>query len=132
MHDLLMISKHPSCLGLHGDLDAGLTQGRRTQELREVLVASLDAKTLWTDYGIVASVIVSIIHFCSVTSLKSTHQPYTNSFPRADIHELLSGDLLHQIIKPFKDHVVDWILEWLTIEYGNSGAAVIVSEIDRR
>lgn len=55
-----------------------------------------------------------------------------NSFPRADIHELLSGDLLHQIIKPFKDHIVDWILDWLTLEYGNSGVAVIVSEIDRR
>ncbi|KZT70892.1 hypothetical protein DAEQUDRAFT_688244 [Daedalea quercina L-15889] len=105
----------PICLGNHNDLDSGLTQGRRTEELREALVAALDSKTLWTDYGIVASVI-----------------PYTNSLPRADIHELLSGDILHQIIKPFKDHVVDWIVDWLTLEYGEAGASVVLTEIDKR
>ncbi|KAJ7754298.1 hypothetical protein B0H14DRAFT_3096710 [Mycena olivaceomarginata] len=33
-------------------------------------------------------------------------------FPRADIHEMLSPDLLHQIIKgSFKDHLVTWIMD---------------------
>ncbi|KAG1889253.1 hypothetical protein F4604DRAFT_1915123 [Suillus subluteus] len=35
--------------------------------------------------------------------------PFTNDFPQADIHELLSFNLLHQLIKgAFKDHLVDW------------------------
>ena len=59
-------------------------------------------------------------------------QPYTNDFPRADIHELLSGDLLHQVIKPFKDHLVDWTHEFLEIAYGKAFAGVISDEIDRR
>ncbi|EPS96469.1 hypothetical protein FOMPIDRAFT_1130371 [Fomitopsis schrenkii] len=105
----------PVCLGHHNHLDCRLAAGRRSEELREALVGALDKKTLWDEYGIVASII-----------------PYTNNFPRADIHELLSGDLLHQIIKPFKDHVVDWITEWITLEYGEAGASIVMSEIDRR
>lgn len=34
-------------------------------------------------------------------------QPFTHGFPRADIHTLLSLDLLYQLIKEtFKDHLV--------------------------
>ncbi len=59
-------------------------------------------------------------------------KPFTNDFPRADIHELLSGDLLHQLIKgTFKDHLVTWIGEYLTIEHGESRAKEILDEIDR-
>ena len=37
-------------------------------------------------------------------------KPFTMAFLRADIHELLAPDLLHQVIKgTFKDHVVDWV-----------------------
>ncbi|KAJ7916694.1 hypothetical protein B0H13DRAFT_2231598 [Mycena leptocephala] len=46
--------------------------------------------------------------------------PFTRDFPRADIHEMLSSDLLHQVIKgSFKDHLVTW-------------ADAIMDEIDRR
>ncbi|KAF8167023.1 hypothetical protein K438DRAFT_1616201 [Mycena galopus ATCC 62051] len=35
-------------------------------------------------------------------------KPFTADFPRADLHELILMDLLHQIIKGmFKDHTVD-------------------------
>ncbi|KAH9835642.1 uncharacterized protein C8Q71DRAFT_762915 [Rhodofomes roseus] len=105
----------PICFGHHNDLDAGADQGRRTEEFTEALVAMLDERALWQDYGIVSNVI-----------------PYTNDFPRADIHELLSGDLLHQIIKPFKDHLVDWIIILLIIIYGEALASVILDELDRR
>ncbi|KAJ8691164.1 hypothetical protein PTI98_010760 [Pleurotus ostreatus] len=38
--------------------------------------------------------------------LTTDPQPFTNDFPRADIHELLSPDILHQLIKgSFKDHL---------------------------
>ncbi|KAH9927359.1 uncharacterized protein B0H18DRAFT_1118615 [Fomitopsis serialis] len=105
----------PVCPGPFNDLDAGFMQGRRSEELTEELVRRFDTKLLWEEYGIVANVI-----------------PYTNNFPRADIHELLSGDLLHQVIKPFKDHVVDWTIDYLKIEHGEGRAAEIVDEIDRR
>ncbi|TFY56536.1 hypothetical protein EVJ58_g7581 [Rhodofomes roseus] len=110
----LAIAKY-RCPGHCHHLDDGFTQGRRSQELTEELVRRLDAKQLWEEYGIVANVI-----------------PYTNDFPRADIHEILSGDLLHQLIKPFKDHGVDWTIEYLKIEYGEARAAEILDEIDRR
>lgn len=46
------------CLGHHKHLDCGLSQGRRSEELHEALVAALDKKTLWNEYGIVAGIIV--------------------------------------------------------------------------
>lgn len=60
-------------------------------------------------------------------------QPFTTSFPRADIHELLSCDLLHQVIKgTFKDHLVAWVEDYLKLKHGKSAAAKIMSDIDRR
>jgi hypothetical protein len=60
-------------------------------------------------------------------------QPFTANFPRADIHELLAPDLLHQIIKgTFKDHLVTWVMEYVTAEHGNSEANEIHADIDRR
>ncbi len=61
-------------------------------------------------------------------------QPYTSYFPRADIHELLTPDLLHQLIKgTFKDHLVDWVTEYieLTAE-SEQEAAKILDQIDIR
>ena len=54
-------------------------------------------------------------------------------FPRADIHELLSPDLLHQIIKgTFKDHLVTWVVEYITQIHTASEAKKILADIDRR
>ena len=60
-------------------------------------------------------------------------QPFTNDFPRADIHELLSPDLLHQVIKgTFKDHLVTWVWEYLVLAHGEARANEIMDDIDRR
>jgi hypothetical protein len=60
-------------------------------------------------------------------------QPFTNDFPHADIHELLSPDLLHQLIKgTFKDHLVTWVGEYLDAMHGKARAKVILADIDRR
>ena len=60
-------------------------------------------------------------------------QPFTSDFPRADIHELLSPDLLHQLIKgTFKDHLVSWINEYLVEEHGIVRGSEIIDDIDRR
>lgn len=55
------------------------------------------------------------------------------SFPCADIHELLTSDLLHQVVKgAFKDHLVVWVEDYLKLVYGPSKAGSILDEIDRR
>jgi Plavaka transposase len=60
-------------------------------------------------------------------------QPFTASFPQADIHELMAPDLLHQIIKgTFKDHLVEWVGEYLVAEHGETQAAAMMADIDRR
>ena len=60
-------------------------------------------------------------------------QPFTHNFPRADIYELLSPDLLHQIIKGvFKDHLISWVEKYLSAVYGPKGAKQHLSDIDRR
>ena len=54
-------------------------------------------------------------------------------FPRADIHKLLTSDLLHQAIKgAFKDHLVAWVEDYLRLVHGPSKANSILDDIDRR
>src|SRR6266550_7820229 len=64
--------------------------------------------------------------------IQSTIQPFTTHFPRADIHELLSPDILHQLIKGvFKDHLVTWVGQYIHIAYP-ADANAILAEIDWR
>ncbi|KIK05406.1 hypothetical protein K443DRAFT_641183 [Laccaria amethystina LaAM-08-1] len=59
--------------------------------------------------------------------------PFTHGFPRTDIHELLSPDLLHQIIKgTFKDHLVTWVTAYINLEHPPAEAKRILADIDRR
>ena len=60
-------------------------------------------------------------------------QPYTSHFPRADIHELLSPDILHQLVKgTFKDHLVTWVEDYISRTYSAGEAKKILDDIDRR
>ncbi|KAJ7429538.1 hypothetical protein B0H11DRAFT_2405483 [Mycena galericulata] len=70
---------------------------------------------------------------CFDPGILSDVVPFTNDFPRADIHELLSSDLLHQVIKgTFKDHIVTWVNDYLHVEHGEKRALEIIQDIDRR
>lgn len=88
------------------------------------------------DYGMsMESLLMSQLVIPSVLRAGSQlpQQPFTSNFPRADIHELLSCDLLHQVIKgTFKDHLVTWVEDYLKKKHGKSAAAKIMSDIDRR
>jgi len=60
-------------------------------------------------------------------------QPFTQDFPRANIYEMISPDMLHQLIKGiFKDHLVTWVCDYLYNEHGETRADVILDDIDQR
>ncbi|KAG2365854.1 hypothetical protein BDR07DRAFT_1449623 [Suillus spraguei] len=106
----------PRCLGNRKDLDGTQPCLHRRKAHTELLIEQLTYKQAWEQYGIIADLV-----------------PFTNDFPRADIHELLSPDILHQIIKgTFKDHLVDWVGEYLLVTHGTRHAAEIMDDIDRR
>ncbi|KAI1790338.1 hypothetical protein LXA43DRAFT_1083303 [Ganoderma leucocontextum] len=106
----------PACLNNPKELDAPQPGQTRSRAYTEGLCRIIESTVLWDDWGIVADVI-----------------PFTEGFPRADISELLSGDLLHQLIKgTFKDHLVTWIGEYLTITHGDARGKELLDEIDRR
>ncbi|TRM58162.1 hypothetical protein BD626DRAFT_408644 [Schizophyllum amplum] len=105
----------PKCDACPDDLD-GSGSRKRTHKKTEYLISVFDPGILWSDFGVRTDVV-----------------PFTYEFPRADIHELLSPDLLHQVIKgTFKDHLVTWIGEYLVLVYGETRAKEILDDIDRR
>ncbi|KAG1856602.1 hypothetical protein C8R48DRAFT_749163 [Suillus tomentosus] len=102
------------CLALRLNLDGGGMY--RCREHTDLMIGELPADTLWFEYGINSHVV-----------------PFTNDFPRADIHQLLSFDLLHQLIKgAFKDHLVDWVVKYLRITHSTKRGDKIMSDIDCR
>ncbi|KIJ59511.1 hypothetical protein HYDPIDRAFT_170763 [Hydnomerulius pinastri MD-312] len=60
--------------------------------------------------------------------------PFTASFPRANIHELIAPDILHQIIKgTFKDHLVAWVEAFLKKDLENEHRlGEVLADIDCR
>ncbi|KAG6824752.1 hypothetical protein H0H92_005914, partial [Tricholoma furcatifolium] len=89
--------------------------GRRSHQHTLALFDVLGKASLWDDYGIISDIM-----------------PFTHGFPRADIHELISPDLHHQIIKgTFKDHLVMWINEYLELEHTKAEATRIIADIDQ-
>ncbi|KAI9069864.1 hypothetical protein FKP32DRAFT_1558895 [Trametes sanguinea] len=89
----------------------------RFREHTALLRDAYDAETLWDVFGLNADV-----------------TPFTEQFPRANIHELLTPDLLHQLIKgTFKDHLVVWVLEYVKATSPSEREANrIIDDIDRR
>jgi hypothetical protein len=76
---------------------------------------------------------VSLLNMPTSIILTNVLQPFTHDFPRADIHEILTPDLLHQVIKgTFKDHLVAWVNAYLYEMHGKSRANAIIEDIDRR
>ncbi|KAG1725159.1 uncharacterized protein EDB91DRAFT_1239889 [Suillus paluster] len=103
------------CTALPEDLN-GSTAERRTQEYTNALVETFNSDALWDQYGIDDDIV-----------------PFTNDFPHADIHEMLSPDLLHQVIKGcFKDHLVTWTGEYLKEVHGEARANEIIDDIDHQ
>lgn len=107
----------------------------RSQAHNRFLHERLTIQQLW-EYGIVAEIKVShgVCDFNLISSsLIIYFQPFTADFDRADIHELIAPDLLHQVIKgTFKDHLVTWVEEYLVRKHGKAGAKHRLDDIDLR
>ncbi|KAJ3742712.1 hypothetical protein DFH05DRAFT_1536467 [Lentinula detonsa] len=87
----------------------------RTKLKTNLVINAFDPRIVWDDFGSRSDV------------------PSTSGFPRADIHELLSCDLLHQVIKgTFKDHLVEWISDYIMASNAPNEALEILKDIDRR
>ncbi|KAF8262344.1 hypothetical protein EI94DRAFT_1773205 [Lactarius quietus] len=108
----------PKCTARPTNLDDDPTAILRSHHHASALQEAFESepRVLWDGYGIINYV-----------------TPFTAHFPRADIYELLSPDLLHQIIKgTFKDHLVDWVTTYLESVHRKAHAKPILADIDRR
>ncbi|KAG2068111.1 hypothetical protein BDR04DRAFT_1129339 [Suillus decipiens] len=80
-----------------------------THEFTDFLINKLHADVLWDEFGLIGDLVMT------------------------DIHELLSFDLLHQLIKgAFKDHLIDWVAKYLKAMHRTKQSEEIMSDIDRR
>ena len=70
---------------------------------------------------------------CRIFLTTHDSQPFTSDIPCGDIYEMISPDILHQLIKgTFKDHLVTWICEYFHIWYGEHQASIILDDIDQQ
>jgi hypothetical protein len=112
----------------------------RCQEHSNVLVEMLELGILWDKYGLVCDVVVRTLllhplYWPIITGQLNIPfpQPFTEDLSRADIHELLAPNILHQLIKgTFKDHLVAWVEDYLVAKHGRIRANKILDDIDRR
>ncbi|KAJ6490015.1 hypothetical protein C8R45DRAFT_1138948, partial [Mycena sanguinolenta] len=106
----------PKCDAPPDHLDDAENVHLRTESATDIMIRNFDPGILWDEFGVRSDVV-----------------PFTHGFPRADIHELISPDLLHQVIKgTFKDHLVTWVNEYLHLQHGEKRALEIIQDIDRR
>ncbi|KAG2091332.1 uncharacterized protein F5147DRAFT_823151 [Suillus discolor] len=104
----------PKCVANCEDLDEDALP--RSRKYTEALIEEAPSGDLWEDFGIVTQLV-----------------PFTNDFPRADIHQMISPDILHQLIKgTFKDHLVTWVEKYLRQTHNKWKAQKIMDDIDRR
>ncbi|KAJ4485092.1 hypothetical protein C8R41DRAFT_896411 [Lentinula lateritia] len=105
----------PKCMNHPEDLDA-MNVCPRTRTKTDFLITCFDPGIIWDEFGVRSDVV-----------------PFTSYFPRADIHELLTPYLLHQMIKgTFKDHLVEWVADYIHKMHPLTQALEILKDIDRQ
>ena len=105
------------CLAPRDDFDCP-DQSYCCIEHTNILLDAWPTLKLWDEYGIVNNIKVSFVSL----------QSFTTHFPWVDIYEMITPDLLHQVIKgAFKDHVIEWVHT-----HGEAQANRILEDIDQR
>jgi hypothetical protein len=97
-----------------------------------MVIENFGLDVAWKEYGIAGKCIV-----CSgcmtVLLLLTITQSFIADLPQDRALLTLAPDLLHQLIKGvFKDHLVQWVEEYLLITHGKKRAEEILDDIDRR
>ena len=71
----------------------------------------------WTVYRFGIDMQFSV-YLCTCLLMHCSFQPFTSCFPQADINELLSPHILHQLVKgTFKDHLVTWMTSYIKAKH---------------
>ncbi|KAH9013947.1 hypothetical protein EDB85DRAFT_2076528 [Lactarius pseudohatsudake] len=102
------------CTAHKGELET--LRNPRSRKHTDAIQELLGLGDLWNLYGVVGDV-----------------EPFTTDFPRACVYELLSPDLLLQLIKgTFKDHLVQWVTAYIRRKHRGAPGKAILDDIDRR
>jgi hypothetical protein len=98
-----------------------------------MIIENFGLNVAWKEYGIAGKCIVC--SQCTTLSLLLM-AIYSLSWPTFLKHRALltlAPDLLHQLIKGvFKDHLVQWVEEYLILVHGKKRAEEILDDIDCR
>lgn len=76
-----------------------------------------------------------LLHITNAQLLTSCplSQPFTSDILCANIYEMLSPDILHQLIKgTFKDHFVKWVGDYPVGKHSGAGTNIVLDDIDQR
>jgi len=101
-----------------------------------LILEIIELDQLWDKYGLVGKVVICF----NQSSLPSAFdwdaqslEAFTKDIPRADIHELILPDILHQVVKgTFKDHIVDWIQAYIGKVNLENCAQEVLDDIDKQ
>ncbi|EGO04717.1 hypothetical protein SERLA73DRAFT_118614 [Serpula lacrymans var. lacrymans S7.3] len=120
---------HRNAVALLGFLSIPKTAKKYTNNPRQVIYG---LGPYIADYPEQVLLVYIVQGWCpQCISMTDNLDPFTNDFPCADIHEILSPDLLHQIIKgTFKDHLVLYVDKYLVLTHGRKCADQILDDID--
>jgi hypothetical protein len=121
----IVLSDHPCrCDAPPSSLKFAGDNGSLWQDQALLDLFKYNPRHLWYTYGINSA--IQVRETCIYHTTANFSQPYTTLIGHGDIHKLITPDLLHQlIIGTFKDHLIEWIQEYLHQDGESEGDQVL-------